>query len=257
MHKGWRSGLEGTVLSKRAFCEKAAKTALLATALNALPFLSHEGISAESLGFEKDNIGKPLSGRKPKMFDTMEIGLGEPGKYIPRVDSLKAAINQGASGQNEMANAWRQMLATAKDKDPMIQMNMVNGFFNQVKYISDTRGADRWKTPLQFMYEGGDCEDYAIAKFVSLRILGYHPDRIRLVLVDDAVTGQEHAVAAVYYDGYILLLDNMLRSVSYSDNLSNYNPICSLTEKKLWVHWKPGKSGNSVAELQQRFSKKS
>ena len=54
----------------------------------------------------------------------------------------------------------------------------------------------------------GDCEDYAIAKFVALRRAGIAPEDLRIVIMRDTIGGEDHAVAAVRLDGHWLTLDN-------------------------------------------------
>ncbi|MGC2778943.1 MAG: transglutaminase-like cysteine peptidase [Bradyrhizobium sp.] len=68
---------------------------------------------------------------------------------------------------------------------------------------------DVWSSPLiTFDRLAGDCEDYAIAKFVALRLAGLAPDDLRIVILRDAVRGEDHAVAAARLDGRWLMLDN-------------------------------------------------
>ncbi len=191
-----------------------------------------------------------------KVLDSSEIGVGAPTRYLPKSSILKAALESGANGSEFPVQAWMKLLIALKDADPVTQINMVNGFFNQVRYIGEGR-QDAWKMPTQFLSEGGDCEDFAIAKFVSLRLLGFHPDRVRLLFVENTLTGIDHAVVSVQYNQKNFVLDNNLTSVVLGDRLGHYLPICSFDERRMWVHWKPGHDGTSVAALQQRLSKQS
>jgi predicted transglutaminase-like cysteine proteinase len=68
---------------------------------------------------------------------------------------------------------------------------------------------DRWSSPLETFTTGrGDCEDYAIAKYVALTAAGVDADDVKLVIVRDLATGQEHAVVAARLDGNWIMLDN-------------------------------------------------
>lgn len=68
---------------------------------------------------------------------------------------------------------------------------------------------DRWSAPLTTFTTGrGDCEDYAIAKYVALRESGVAEDDVRLVIVRDLAVQQDHAVLAVRLEGSWLVLDN-------------------------------------------------
>jgi predicted transglutaminase-like cysteine proteinase len=68
---------------------------------------------------------------------------------------------------------------------------------------------DRWSTPLVTLTTGrGDCEDYAIAKYVALTAAGVAAEDVKLVIVRDLTVGAEHAVVAARLDGDWLILDN-------------------------------------------------
>ncbi len=68
---------------------------------------------------------------------------------------------------------------------------------------------DRWSAPLVTFATGrGDCEDYAIAKYVALREAGVADDDLRLVIVRDVALGQDHAVVAARLEGKWIVLDN-------------------------------------------------
>ena len=57
--------------------------------------------------------------------------------------------------------------------------------------------ADRWSAPLATLTSGrGDCEDYAIAKYVALIEAGFAEDDVRLVIVRDIAIGEDHAIVA-------------------------------------------------------------
>jgi predicted transglutaminase-like cysteine proteinase len=68
---------------------------------------------------------------------------------------------------------------------------------------------DRWSAPLETLTTGrGDCEDYAIAKYVALVEAGVAADEVRLVIVRDLALEQDHAVVAVRLEGEWIVLDN-------------------------------------------------
>ena len=68
---------------------------------------------------------------------------------------------------------------------------------------------DRWSAPLEtFTTHRGDCEDYAIAKYVALRAAGVAPKDIKLIVVRNTDVGENHVVVAVQLDGAWVILDN-------------------------------------------------
>src|SRR5580692_4835098 len=85
---------------------------------------------------------------------------------------------------------------------------------------------DVWSSPLvTFAHGAGDCEDYAIAKFVALDLAGISPDDLRIVVVHDSVSGEDHAVAAARLDGHWLTLDNRRMAMVEDANARNTRPL--------------------------------
>jgi len=86
--------------------------------------------------------------------------------------------------------------------------------------------ADYWASPLQTLNSGaGDCEDYAILKYVVLRALGSDPDDLRLVIVRDNIRQTEHAVLATRYEGEWLILDNRSMMIVSAEQHRHYDPL--------------------------------
>ena len=68
---------------------------------------------------------------------------------------------------------------------------------------------DRWSTPLATFASGrGDCEDYAIAKFVALQEAGVAASDLRLVIVHDMAVNEDHALVAARLEDRWVMLDN-------------------------------------------------
>jgi predicted transglutaminase-like cysteine proteinase len=85
---------------------------------------------------------------------------------------------------------------------------------------------DIWSSPLVTLASGaGDCEDYAIAKFVALRQAGISPEDLRIVIMRDTIGGEDHAVAAVRLDGHWLTLDNRRMGMIEDADVRNYRPL--------------------------------
>ena len=85
--------------------------------------------------------------------------------------------------------------------------------------------ADVWASPLATFGRGaGDCEDYAIAKFVALRLAGFAADDLRILIMRDAIRGEDHAVAAARLDGRWLTLDNRRMAMVEDADLRNVRP---------------------------------
>ncbi|HJS30617.1 MAG TPA: transglutaminase-like cysteine peptidase [Alphaproteobacteria bacterium] len=134
---------------------------------------------------------------------------------------------------------WRALLKELDGKTRREQIEAVNQFMNRAPYIIDPvnyRVSDYWATPLQFLNKDGDCEDYAIAKYISLRELGFPTEILRIVVLDDLNLGIAHAVLAVYLDGDALILDNQISHVIAAARIRHYRPIYSINEEYWWLH---------------------
>jgi len=68
---------------------------------------------------------------------------------------------------------------------------------------------DRWSPPLETFATGhGDCEDYAIAKYVALTAAGIPAADVKLVIVRNIAASEDHAIVAVRNGGDWIMLDN-------------------------------------------------
>jgi predicted transglutaminase-like cysteine proteinase len=85
---------------------------------------------------------------------------------------------------------------------------------------------DVWSSPLDTFATGaGDCEDYAIAKFVALGMAGVSPDDLRIVVVRDTIYGEDHAVTMARLEGRWLTLDNRRMAMVEDADLRNSRPL--------------------------------
>jgi predicted transglutaminase-like cysteine proteinase len=125
-----------------------------------------------------------------------------------------------------------QLLAivdSARARDGRARFGEVNRAINlAIKSTSDVAQygqIDVWTSPLVTLARGaGDCEDYVIAKFVALRLAGISPDDLRIVILHDAVHGEDHAIAAARLDGHWLTLDNRRMALVEDSEIRNYRP---------------------------------
>ncbi|RDV03546.1 hypothetical protein DXH78_02455 [Undibacter mobilis] len=91
---------------------------------------------------------------------------------------------------------------------------------------------DVWQSPLMtFAFGSGDCEDYAIAKYVALREAGMSTDDLNLVIVRDNRTGGDHAVTAARIDGEWLILDNRMMLLLTDAQTSDFKPLIALGDE--------------------------
>jgi len=134
---------------------------------------------------------------------------------------------------------WQRYLDTLKTLESRKQISAVNDFVNEKKYVLDIDNyglADYWATAKEFLFNNGDCEDFSILKYYSLRQLGFTPEALRIVIVQDTNLRIPHAVLAVRIDNDILILDNQVTQVVSHQTAVHYVPVFSINEKQWWMH---------------------
>ena len=134
---------------------------------------------------------------------------------------------------------WHEFLGSIRSLPAMDQIRRVNEYANQQQYVLDIENygvEDYWATPRQFLYNNGDCEDYAITKMLSLKQLGFDISRMRIVVLQDTNLRIPHAVLAVDVKGDTLIMDNQVEEVISHQHIVHYVPIYSVNEKQWWMY---------------------
>jgi predicted transglutaminase-like cysteine proteinase len=140
---------------------------------------------------------------------------------------------QTESCSSSAALRFLTLIDDVRNKSGRDKLDAVNRMVNSaIRYTSDFEQhgvADVWSAPLATFASGrGDCEDYAIAKYVLLREAGVAADDLRLLLVRDTSIHQDHAVLAVREDGRWLILDNRWTIVPESSEVRQLTPLFSI-----------------------------
>ena len=115
----------------------------------------------------------------------------------------------------------------------------VNEYVNKFRYIEDKNNfgkSDYWATPTEFFARGGDCEDFAIAKYALLKESGVPESKMRLAIVQDKIKNIPHAVLIVYTDNGPMLLDNQMKTTKQVASVDRYKPIYSINSTGWWRH---------------------
>jgi len=131
------------------------------------------------------------------------------------------------------AKAWHRFIDSLRGLDRAAQLDTVNRFFNKATYVSDQRNygaGDYWATPRQLLSRGGDCEDYAIAKYLALRELGIATADMRIVVLKDQENNIQHAILTVEDGDRILALDNQIARVTDTRRIHYYRPLYAINE---------------------------
>ena len=134
---------------------------------------------------------------------------------------------------------WQSFLRGIKNQPRDQQLSAVNQYANQKQYVLDIDNygvEDYWAIPREFLYNNGDCEDYAITKLFSLRWLGFPMDELRIVVLQDTNLRIPHAVLAVANSNDIMIMDNQINEVISHRDIVHYAPVYSINESHWWIH---------------------
>lgn len=162
----------------------------------------------------------------------------------------------------EAVDAWRRMLEEAASLDEQARLEPVNTFFNRRIFFDNDiavwQQSDYWATPLETLGRAaGDCEDFAIAKYMSLRLLGVPAEKLRLIYVraqlggPDSGVSQAHMVVGYYPDplGEPLVLDNLIGEVRPAARRPDLFPVFSFNGEGLWVGGATASSADPTTRL--------
>lgn len=122
-----------------------------------------------------------------------------------------------------------------------LTLRKTNKFFNQVPYANDINHwgrEDYWATPVETLSSfAGDCEDYSIAKYLSLKELGIPVERLRITYVRALNLNESHMVLAYYPtpDADPWILDNLIGEVKRASQRPDLEPVYSFNDDDLWL----------------------
>jgi len=153
---------------------------------------------------------------------------------------------------------WQELLEEIAPLSEQEQLVQVNDFFHRnVRYQLDEHlygVEDYWATPLETLGHGrGDCEDWAIAKYISLRRLGIPDEKLRLIYVRAQIGGprspisQAHMVLGYYEtpSAEPLILDSLISNVLPASERTDLSPVFSFNADGLWMGQGPAPAAGS------------
>ncbi|MGI9489376.1 MAG: transglutaminase-like cysteine peptidase [Geminicoccaceae bacterium] len=204
----------------------------------------------------------PAAAKTPALFNTIEYRTNN----FDQLPQWKAAMHKivkeqksYATSRSKAVKAWQAMIRNEKGARQIDQLKAANSFINQWRYRTDNynyKQSDYWASPAEFFSRSGDCEDYAIAKYVTLRQMGFSADQLRLVVVKDLNQNLAHAVLAAYVDGDVFILDNVNSKVRSQADVTEYAPYYSVNEQARWAHAAaPAAASAKVASAAGLFAK--
>ncbi|WP_084457154.1 transglutaminase-like cysteine peptidase [Desulfogranum mediterraneum] len=142
---------------------------------------------------------------------------------------------------------WQELIrSNSKGKDLDI-IKKVNLFFNSIPFVADSlhwQKKDYWATPIEFLASnGGDCEDFSIAKYFTLKAMGVDESKLNITYVKALELNQAHMVLTYFpAPGAVpLVIDNLTNALLPASQRKDLLPIYSFNGTGLWLAKQQGR----------------
>ena len=172
--------------------------------------------------------------------------------FLPLVVQSEPGVNLSASFIKQMGQKygkraqlrlkrWQKLMKDLRGKNEQTQLKEVNDFFNKVRFIDDIRHwkkKDYWATPVEFLVtNGGDCEDFTIAKYYTLKSLGVDIAKLSIAYVKALDYNQAHMVLTYYKTprSEPVVLDNLIPQIKKASKRKDLLHVYSFNGDNLWI----------------------
>ena len=153
-----------------------------------------------------------------------------------------AAAKYGISAKKRLQD-WDKLIKQNQNKSEAEKLQLVNDFFNRIRYVSDFEHwgmEDYWATPAEMLVtNGGDCEDYAIAKYFTLVAMGVDPNKLKITYVKARVNNKmiAHMVLTFYSrtNAVPLVLDSLNKQIRPATQRPDLTPVYAFNGDGLWI----------------------
>jgi len=214
-------------------------------------------------GQEKQNLDRFFGRVDAPTTGTIGESSHLEGRGLKISDELKARYHEkfGYYAKPRLEN-WESFVADNMDKTPDDKVLEVNRFFNNnIRYKSDSRHWDKndyWASPAESIASGfGDCEDYALAKYATLRRMGIPDSELRINYVRMKATGEAHMVLTYHPEGKEpLILDNYNKRLLSIRQRRDLSPVYNFNNTGMWLASGPKWDGRLVGgtERMKKFN---
>lgn len=184
-----------------------------------------------------------------RLFGVASVDAGPVHDHLD-VERLRTLYGRPVSDDSAERHSFAVVVTALRYQSPLNQLRLVNSFYNARPYGSDPvlfGRIDHWATVGEFLRRGGDCEDFAIAKYRTLLSAGFPADRMRIVIVEDRQQQIAHAVLAAQIGNRTYILDNQTVDLLPDTAFDRYVPVYSFNRERVWFHGKP--DGRPLASI--------
>lgn len=182
-------------------------------------------------------------GVQPALAAQSPLREADPIMQVPVMQMSLSRLPQWGEVQSRHASqvrngseAWRTAIASVRGSGDLL--SAVNSYVNQARYVADSSNwgrPDYWATPTELFTRGGDCEDYAMAKYLLLRELGVAASQMRILVMRAANGIPEHAVLLVQTADNLVVLDNMRSRVYNYSRRTSQAISYAFNQSAMWL----------------------
>jgi len=146
----------------------------------------------------------------------------------------------GAEARGRLID-WQGLIMSGKGLGDAEKLALVNSFFNRVAFVDDIvhwKKPDYWATPVETLAtNGGDCEDFSIARYLTLREMGVPDERMLTTYVKSLKLDQAHMVLTYCSspEAEPVVLDNLVNEIKPASERLDLQPVVRLRDR-LAVH---------------------
>lgn len=162
----------------------------------------------------------------------------------------KVKSKYGSRARDRVEN-WHDLMVKNANATKVVKeskkLKTSNDFFNRIRWVSDQKHwgmQDYWATPIEMLgTNGGDCEDYSIAKYFTLKETNVDTGKLRITYVKAIEYNQAHMVLAYYKtpDAEPVIMDNINLRILPASNRTDLLPVYSFNGENLWLAKARGK----------------
>jgi len=209
-------------------CAAGLSAAVVCLLLSGTPVQSHKPVAAGPPHSFQDHLSEFRSNpfAAPILFPKWESAIN------------RFYSDPYAGGYQAFLARWDAFLASIYDREPAEQLRRVQDYVNAVGYRRDPPsryGGDYWKSPAEFFASGGDCEDYAVAKYWSLRKLGFTAANLRIMVMYSIPERAAHSALRARIGDRYFFLDNLSPQVLPLERVRGYTGLYGLNETHAWL----------------------
>ncbi|OPA79816.1 transglutaminase [Campylobacter pinnipediorum subsp. pinnipediorum] len=172
------------------------------------------------------------------LFCSIFFALADEFIKSSAIKNIEIRYGENARKRAVALNSLMSSIANASESEKLVR---VNNFFNSFRWQDDLKvwnKKDYWATRMEFIGKGaGDCEDYVIAKYFTLKQLGIATNKLYFTYVKAIKYNQAHMVLSYYETpkSIPLVLDNINGNIKIATQRKDLIPVYSFNGDSLYL----------------------